>query len=288
MKNYKDFVAEKDSPYNKETLKKYKEEYEKGATIPFGVKASLIAQGMIPHEGGPDKGKKKKTELYEAQEGVIDSAININQVNYGNPPAEYIKIMQRPDDHIKNWFAEKEVIEKIKQGAPANDSETTKEDLLVLLKITAETTAEEIQFARHVDDVNHLAQSFIDLLAEEGHVESMGEFFRVDDQTEGILHFLKDLINRPRPYQLAKYYNYPLFPLIRTDAMSAAYPSGHALTAFVMSEHYAKKYPAVAVKLRALGERIAKSRELTGIHYPSDTAISKEICGLICDNNLLR
>ena len=61
----------------------------------------------------------------------------------------------------------------------------------------------------------------------------MDGYFRIDNQTDVILNFLKDVINRPRPYQLAKSYNIPLYPLIRTDAMTAAYPSGHALTAFV-------------------------------------------------------
>ena len=58
-------LMEKESPYDEETLKKYKAEYEEGKTIPFGVKTSLIAQGMIPREGGPDKGKKVKSEEYK-------------------------------------------------------------------------------------------------------------------------------------------------------------------------------------------------------------------------------
>ena len=122
-------VSEKESPYKEETLQKYKKEYEEGGDIPFGVRTSLIAQGMIPHEGGPHKGKKKKTDLYEAQIGVIDEAININQVNYGHAPLEYFELMQKPDDRIKNWFIKKGLIEKIKNEAPSNDSETTKRDL---------------------------------------------------------------------------------------------------------------------------------------------------------------
>jgi hypothetical protein len=58
-------LMEKESPYDEETLKKYKEEYEEGKDIPFGVKTSLIAQGMIPREGGPDKGKKVKSDGYK-------------------------------------------------------------------------------------------------------------------------------------------------------------------------------------------------------------------------------
>ncbi len=58
-------LAEKESPYDKETLEKYKKEYEAGKEIPFGVRTSLIAQGMIPREGGPDKGKKVKSDEYK-------------------------------------------------------------------------------------------------------------------------------------------------------------------------------------------------------------------------------
>lgn len=235
----------------------------------------------------PDKEREKKTAVYEAQIGVADEAIDINQVNYGNAAIEYFEAMQKADDPIKNWFIKNGLAERISSEAPSNDSETTKKDIEALLSKMEKATAEEITFARHIDDVSNLAQAFIDLLKEYGHSENMEGFFRVDAQTEGLLFFLKDVVNRPRPYQLAKYYNYPLYPLMRTDAMTAAYPSGHALTAFVLSEYYSRKYPDAAIDLKALGERIANTRELTGIHYPSDTEISREICKIICENNLL-
>lgn len=60
-----DLLDEKESPFDRETLLKYQKEYEAGKEIPFGVKSSLIAQGMIPREGGPDKGKKVKSEEYK-------------------------------------------------------------------------------------------------------------------------------------------------------------------------------------------------------------------------------
>ena len=58
-------IVEKESPYDEETLLKYKKEYEEGKEIPFGVRTSLIAQGMIPREGGADKGKKVKSDEYK-------------------------------------------------------------------------------------------------------------------------------------------------------------------------------------------------------------------------------
>lgn len=234
-------------------------------------------------------------ELGHPNELVIENALlvttkeslAINQIEYGNPPIEFVELSNKTDDHIKNWFIKSGLIKKIKNEAPLNDSSITKNDLQVLLEKTSKATAEEITFARYVDDVSNLAQTFIDLLKENGYEESMGGFFSIDHQVESLLFFLKDIINRPRPYQLAKSFNLSLYPLMRTDAMTASYPSGHALTAFIMSEHYARKYSEISDKLLALGEKIANSRELTGIHFPSDTQISKEICKIICNNNLL-
>ena len=57
-------LSEKESPYNRETLINYKQEYEQGKEIPFGVKSSLIAQGMIAREAGDDEGKKVKSPEY--------------------------------------------------------------------------------------------------------------------------------------------------------------------------------------------------------------------------------
>jgi len=58
-------VIEKESPFNKETLEKYKKDFEDGKEIPFTIKSSLIAQGMIPRQGGEDKGKKVKSDEYK-------------------------------------------------------------------------------------------------------------------------------------------------------------------------------------------------------------------------------
>lgn len=221
-------------------------------------------------------------------EDFATESSDANTIVYGNPPIEYMEIIGGSNNHVKDWFVKEGLIDSIKANAPANDSEITKADLQMLLEKTSKATAEEIQFARYVEDVSNLAQTFVDLLKENNIEITMGDFFSIDGQTEGILHFLKNEINRPRPYQLAKYYELPMFPLIRTDAMSASYPSGHALTGFVMSEYFATKQPGIAKTLREHGEKIANSRELTGIHYPSDTAISREICKIIMENNLLK
>lgn len=231
--------------------------------------------------------KKYREFIFESVPVQVNPEINIDQIVYGNPPAEYQRLATREDDPIREWFKKSGDLQRIIDSAPANSSSSTRDELKRLLVIMEEATPEELLFARHIDNVSNLAQAFVDLLQESGHTETMDNFFAIDGQSEGLLILLKDLINRPRPYQLAKAYGLPLYPLMRTDAMTASYPSGHALTGFGMAEYYARKYPDCAAALRGLGERIAKSREITGIHYPSDTRVAREICDILCANGLV-
>lgn len=229
------------------------------------------------------------------KEIILEQSLNltvknsdINQIVYGNAPIEFKEIIENKKDPIRIWFEQEGLIVKIINEAPTNDSATTKKELNQLIKLTSVATSDDVAFARYVNEQNNLPTLFLDLLNSKEYEESREEYFRIDDQTDTILNFLKDSINRPRPYQLAKTYNIPLYPLIRTDAMTAAYPSGHALTGFVMSEYYARKYPKIATQMRDLGEKIARSREVVGIHYPSDTKISRYICDIIFDNDLIK
>lgn len=54
-----------------------------------------------------------------------------------------------------------------------------------------------------------------------------------------------------------------------------------------MSEYYSRKHPRLAPVLMELGEKIAKSRENVGIHYPSDTEVSRLISKILFKYGLL-
>ena len=210
----------------------------------------------------------------------------VNLIQFGNPVLEHVELINS-DCAVKSWFIDNNMAQIIIDEAPSNSSEITHQDLKELEAKLKSTTPEEIAFARHVDNVENYANMFLDILKEEEPNISMGDFFRVDSQTEPILYYLKDKINRPRPYQLAKALQYNINPIIKTDACSAAYPSGHALSAYFMSQYFANKYPNLRESLLELGERIADSRVNVGIHFPSDSKISKEIAETIIKNNLI-
>lgn len=229
----------------------------------------------------------KKIKLFEA---FINEDANteelVNSIQFGNPVLEHVELINS-DCAVKSWFIDNNVAQLIIDEAPLNSSDITHQDLKELETKLKSTTPEEIAFARHVDKVENYANMFLDILKEENPNISMGDFFRVDSQTESILYYLKDKINRPRPYQLAKALQYDVNPIIKTDACSAAYPSGHALSAYFMSQYFAIKYPNLREKLLELGEKIADSRVNVGIHFPSDNKISKEIVEAIIQNNLI-
>ena len=224
-------------------------------------------------------------KLYEEYRNGLPNE-HINKVRFGQPTRELWETASVAKDPIRDWFMDQGLTSKYIAEAPQNDSDTTKKDLEILMAEMSRVTPEDITFARFVEE--HLEQVFIDFLNAKKIKATMDEYFMIDGQTEALLFWLKNAINRPRPHQLAYYYELPLYPLIHTDANSAAYPSGHSLTAFVMSEYYSRKYPQHRAELEALAKKIAKSRELMGLHYPSDQVISREIADMIWKNDLLR
>lgn len=214
------------------------------------------------------------------------SMMDIDQIHFGHPTREHKELIDKQDP-IKEWFINSGEAQRIIAEAPTNTSETTRQDLEKIEDLIKNLTPEQIAFSRYADNVENCANMFIDILRNEDPDFGMGDFFRVDSMLEPLIFFLKDKINRPRPYQLAKALNVTMHPVIHTDACSAAYPSGHAAMGFLISEYYGAKYPNLKTRLVELGQKIADSRVQVGIHFPSDSEISKQIVKIVMDNNLI-
>lgn len=263
------------------------------------ISGSLTQQIVFNRNENPEYAKKMekvRREVYrqlgreDLLEGIEfsekDTFDYVNLIKFGNPLLEHLEVINS-ECKIKSWFIENGIAQQIIDEAPLNNSEKTHSDLRFLQNRLKITTPEEILFSRYVDSVENYANSFLDIIKEENPKITMGDFFKIDSQTEPILYYLKDKINRPRPYQLARELDYEIFPIIKTDACSAAYPSGHALSSYVVSMHFANKHPVLKDRLLKLGEDIANSRIHVGIHYPSDSEISKNIAQIIIKNRLI-
>lgn len=213
--------------------------------------------------------------------------MNLNDIRYGNPPIVHINAWQTGKG--------KELLDKceqlglldtiLKMVPPQNDSEETIQELVYLTELTQNATPEDVKLCKALEEQHY---AFFSKYCEKFSISiSVKELQEMIVATDGLLHYVKNYFNRPRPYQLAYELKLPLYPIIETNANSASYPSGHSLDFLVMCHNIAKRHPEHADKMTALYERIKHIRELSGVHYPSDRTTSELIYKLLVENNLL-
>jgi membrane-associated phospholipid phosphatase len=81
---------------------------------------------------------------------------------------------------------------------------------------------------------------------------------------------LKYKHQRPRPYQIAKFYNIDLNGVDLDSMKTPSYPSGHATQGHLLGMIYSERYPQHRKEFMKLGEDVAESRINGKAHYPSD------------------
>jgi acid phosphatase (class A) len=84
---------------------------------------------------------------------------------------------------------------------------------------------------------------------------------------------IKYKLLRPRPYHLER----KLQPLARINSPSFA--SGHTLWAFAQAFTWGLVVPEKEKEFTALAEEIRRSREIMGIHFPSDNEAARQVAG---------
>jgi len=87
--------------------------------------------------------------------------------------------------------------------------------------------------------------------------------------------FFKFYYNRTRPY---KRFPHQIIPLsTSTSEHTPSYPSSHSFQAFAIQKHLTKLYPEHAAQVSATANRIADSRVIGGVHYPSDKEFARHL-----------
>lgn len=88
---------------------------------------------------------------------------------------------------------------------------------------------------------------------------------------------LKYHYNRPRPFQLAKYYNIKLGEHVMESMKTPSYPSGHSAQGILIGKVLQTKLPINTDAFLEAGKRISYSRNLGRAHYPSDSKLGSTI-----------
>lgn len=112
---------------------------------------------------------------------------------------------------------------------------------------------------------------------------------KIQDKLGGLIMRLKKYYNRPRPYQCAYYTKQPDFHNFNTiSGNHPSYPSGHASQSLFVCKVVAFHNPDKKEELMRLAHRIGKTREVMGVHFPSDTKFANQIIKSLCQNKTIR
>tara|TARA_R100000005_G_C4931489_1_gene160261 strand:+ start:51 stop:677 length:627 start_codon:yes stop_codon:yes gene_type:complete len=156
-----------------------------------------------------------------------------------------------------------------KKLPPENDSKVTLKELKYLAKI--EPNIDEVKGG---DDVK---ENFLPLIEKHGVNVSKRRLSKIIKESTKFIMELKYHYNRPRPYQVAEFYNMDLNGTTLDSMKTPSYPSGHAVQGYMIGEYLAKVDPTHGNEYRSVGEDIAHSRLIAKAHYPSDKAYGKEL-----------
>lgn len=161
----------------------------------------------------------------------------------------------------------------ILEPPPPNTSKQTLTELQTVSSATFNRNKKDIDLVHRIDQDPD--SYFIDLTDEyklSYPVSSIQEFYSI---IKPILLNIKGIWNRPRPAQLAKYYNIPIDVMVSDTHHTASYPSGHTVYSSLVALILKHVYPVIDQrKLDILVNNTTKARVLQGVHFPSDNKAS--------------
>jgi len=177
---------------------------------------------------------------------------------------------------------------------PANSSDQVRKELDYMLGLQSKRTADQVKRVTSLADIGYwpsvnavpshlqyeenLRNLFFEgreLIGEEVTAKNfpgMSKLLQGVMQDMRIMEFtIKYKLLRPRPYHLEP----KLQPLTKINSPSFA--SGHTLWAFIQAFAWSEVVPERRGDFLALAEEIRQSREIMGIHYPSDNEAARQI-----------
>ena len=97
------------------------------------------------------------------------------------------------------------------------------------------------------------------------------------EEAAEIIIKLKYKYNRPRPYQLAPILGIELKSALVDSANTPSFPSGHACQSKLVANMLCIIYPECIEDFQKMAEKIAYSRYIGGVHFPSDLVYGDEL-----------
>ena len=162
------------------------------------------------------------------------------------------------------------------QPFPENTSKKTLEEVRYLAEIE-----EDGEFVKEHDKVAKAFGKLHKDLELEYNQDEAKKYLR---ESAKYIMELKYKHQRPRPYQIAKFYNIDLNGVDLDSMKTPSYPSGHAIQGYLIGEYLASIDPTHGDEYKQLGEDIAHSRIVAKAHYPSDKVYGKKVAKFLAQS----
>tara|TARA_Y100000593_G_C4154896_1_gene258969 strand:- start:28 stop:660 length:633 start_codon:yes stop_codon:yes gene_type:complete len=193
--------------------------------------------------------------------------LNLNKMKYSDTISE---------KHQNSMDMETEILDEVKiplNPFPENSSKKTYNEL-VWIKNYNEGVIDK-EYSKKGDDIEKVFENY----CKEHNLEYDKKYFKkLRKESSKIILQLKYKYNRPRPYQLAEFYEIPDFNIHKLDSGNTpSYPSGHSTQGYLFAELLGRDFPRHRSGFRKLAEFISKSRIMARIHYPSDCKFGKKV-----------
>jgi len=198
-------------------------------------------------------------------------SIKINDIKYSNKT----KMLNVSKEVTVGW-------RDILPEPPSNNSETTLKELKYLEQLTKSLSSDQKNIVLAVDKSSLFVydQTLLDL-----NLEFPKEDYEKSwNILKNIIMNIKYIHNRPRPYQIANYFDININVTETKTHHTPAYPSGHTAQAALAAYLLAAKYPEHSGEFFDKVGLVGNARCMQGVHYPSDNEASMIIVGAVWED----
>jgi hypothetical protein len=210
----------------------------------------------------------------------------VDALGYGNETKKHRMTYANEDATIIKMIKENGLYDQLFHFQnPRNSSQETYSEIEEIIALQEDLSDDDIKFIKKAE--KDMLELINKRLIELGGADEMMLLKAVADFTDPLLYKLKNFYNRPRPAQLTRVLGLEMYPVIATNASSAAYPSGHALDSYTCGWILGQKYPEIADQIQQFCEEVSFTRIQAGVHYRSDAQFSKIIFEKLVESKTL-
>jgi hypothetical protein len=217
-------------------------------------------------------------DFFNKVDSQLDTNLKINRIKYDpNIIIEDIKVPKKYNSI--DW--------KNLLSPPAkNSSSQTLSELLEISKLVSHRTSKDEELIYLVD--KEPLDLFYPILKKYNLVFPEKIFKNAYKDIYDLVIAIKQLYNRPRPYQLAPFFNINIKYIKTKTHNTPSYPSGHTVYAYLAYKIVTSLYPNIPkIDLYNCVYLTGRARMIQGIHYQSDIDAAILLIDKLYDRRLL-